>query len=271
MKDKLAPSLSEQSLSTFPPTLLTRMIHQECVETVVMLTNVAEDGVVKCAQYWPPCSPRVRTIGHLLIQTVEETIFADYAIRRIKFRTQQGSSCREITQFQFTSWPRRGVPQSPVPWLELRRKVRIHHAQRKSRILVHCGTGVSRTACFIATDIAIDEYEKEGEVGVFDIVRCMRCERPMMVRCMDQYRFIYESLQEDFEAGDTGIRLDEGLFSIVTSLEEVNPQTGRTWMYDQFDALNYFTIDIFSSDLSVLRELDDRPINPYGRYPLVKN
>ena len=67
-------------------------------------------------------------------------------------------------------------------------KVRINHGKKEVPLLVHCGTGISRTASFIALDIAIDQYEAEGEVSVYDIVRRMRNERPLMVRSLDQYR-----------------------------------------------------------------------------------
>ncbi|RUS80759.1 hypothetical protein EGW08_011482, partial [Elysia chlorotica] len=244
-----------------------RMIEQQEVETVVTLTNVVEDGIIKCAQFWPCCGQRVHTLGYLLLQTVEERTYVHYTIRKIKYRSFDCLECREITQFQFTSWPRQGSPESPVPWLELRRKVRTHHANKLSPLLVHCGTGISRTAAFIALDIAVDQYETEGGTSVYDIVGRMRTERPMMVRNLDQYKFIYACLQEDFEAGLTTLNLLDGLHREREFLSKTNPLTGRTWLYDQFDLLNYFTGDILANDLAVMRQLDGRPVTPYGKYP----
>ena len=76
------------------------MIEQQNVETVVMLTNVVEEGVVKCAQYWPCCGQTVRTLGHLLLQTVEEVAYVHYTIRSVGEQIRKSENLKRKP----TSW-----------------------------------------------------------------------------------------------------------------------------------------------------------------------
>ncbi|KAH9492844.1 hypothetical protein Btru_023851 [Bulinus truncatus] len=236
-----------------------RMIYQRKIETIVMMTNVLEGGIVKCAEYWPPCSETVSTLGHFLIQTVSTRSYADYVIRKIKVKSQSSVDCLEVTQFQYTAWPPQGTPASPVTLLDMRYWVRRHHEEtRSTHILVHCGTGVSRTAVFVAIDALIDQYEQQGGVNVFKYVSQMRTSRPMMVRSLDHYIFIYTALQDEFEAGDTNIDLEKGIQNAMVSLSQINPNTGQTYLEDQFDLLNYFTLDFLADDVNIVRLLDNR-------------
>ncbi|CAL1539028.1 unnamed protein product, partial [Lymnaea stagnalis] len=114
------------------------------------MTNVVESDIIKCAEYWPPCSETVSTLGNFLLQTVKQMIYSDFTIRTIKLKMNTEMTCREITQFQYTAWPPRGFPSTPIPLLDMRYKIRCCHHGKCSPILVHCGTGISRTSIFIA-------------------------------------------------------------------------------------------------------------------------
>ncbi|XP_005091528.3 uncharacterized protein LOC101845149, partial [Aplysia californica] len=168
-----------------------RLLLQNRVETVVMLCNCVEGGHTKSHQYW--ADRGVFVGGAYLCLTEGEETFADYVIRKLKV-SSPGHDDVMMTHFQFLTWPWSGVPDDPQPLLELRCQVRRYHGNRDTPIAVHCATGMSRTAVFLAVDSLIDEYAKDGSVKVFQFVKKMRKSRPHMVPTLQQYSFIYQCL-----------------------------------------------------------------------------
>ena len=161
------------------------------IKTVVMITNIVEDHIVKCTQYWP--TQTKASFGDIFFLHLIEVIeYADYTIRTIGVRMKDDSDSEVVRLFEFTSWPDHGVPDDPIPFLEMRYKVRRYQHDNPTPILVHCGTGMARTGVFIAVDALIDQYASEGRVMVQDFVRRLRKDRPFMVRTLKQYVFIYE-------------------------------------------------------------------------------
>ena len=156
-----------------------------------MITNIVEDHIVKCTQYWP--TQTKASFGDIFFLHLIEVIeYADYTIRTIGVRMKDDSESKVVRLFEFTSWPDHGVPDDPIPFLEMRYKVRRYQHDNPTPILVHCGTGMARTGVFIAVDALIDQYASEGRVMVQDFVRRLRKDRPFMVRTLKQYVFIYE-------------------------------------------------------------------------------
>ncbi|KAH9504572.1 hypothetical protein Btru_063271, partial [Bulinus truncatus] len=165
---------------------------------------------------------------------------------------QLSAACSDnvrVTQFQFFSWPLNGVPDDPIPFLELRYRVRELYGNKSSPVLVICGTGVARSAVFIAVDQLIEEYGRDGCVNVYRFVKRMRRSRPFMVRNLNQYRFIYECLFEEFQAGDTVLRLD--MKQQYRALCQKNPQSDFTFLMDQFRILCHFTPELTQKDCTV--------------------
>ncbi|XP_012939263.1 receptor-type tyrosine-protein phosphatase F [Aplysia californica] len=214
-----------------------RLIYQRSIKTVVMITNVVEDEIVKCTQYWPDQTKT--SYGNFLFQLVDQSEFADYIVRTISVTLLGEENSKIVKLFEFTSWPDHGVPDDPIPLLEMRYKVRRYHHQDPGPILVHCGTGVARTGVFIAVDALIEQYANEGQVMTFDFVRKIRKDRPYMVRTLKQYVFIYEALFEEFHAGDTLIDFD--LKERYHNWTQRNPRTNCTYLRDQFQLLDSFT------------------------------
>ena len=72
-------------LGPLPNTLVDfwRMVWQEKVRTIAMVTNVIEGKTKKCEQYWPE-GAGVSSFGPFDVSVVEQQIFADYIIRHIR-------------------------------------------------------------------------------------------------------------------------------------------------------------------------------------------
>ena len=214
-----------------------RMIHQFGIKTIVMITNVVEDNIVKCTQYWP--NGGMVTWGDFQLELIDIDLYADFVIRTISVTRLETGETITTTQFEYTSWPDHGVPDDPIALLEMRYKARQHHGEDASPVVVHCGTGVGRTGTYIAVDSLIEQYFKEGRVSVFGFVRRLRTQRSFMVRTPGQYVFIYESLFEEFQAGDTNVGDD--LRERYHELTSRNGKTGHSFLKDQFRLLESFT------------------------------
>ena len=61
-----------------------RLVWQEKIRTIAMVTNVKEGKTKKCEQYWPAESGSGQSYGPFNVTVVEQHIFADYTIRTIQ-------------------------------------------------------------------------------------------------------------------------------------------------------------------------------------------
>ncbi|OWF37446.1 receptor-type tyrosine-protein phosphatase T-like isoform X2 [Mizuhopecten yessoensis] len=216
-----------------------RMIFQKNIKIVVMITNTVEDSIVKCTQYWPDTVQGSVHYGSFVLEIIETREFADYIIRTIKITTRHSSSHRFIHLFEFCTWPDHGVPSDSIPLLDMRNKVRDYRGNDRSPLLVHCGTGVSRTGTYIAIDALLEQYEAEGRISVFSFLRKLRKDRVAMVRTLKQYVFIYDAIFEERVAGDT--RVGPDLKSRYHELTRKNPKTKHSYLKDQFICLQRYT------------------------------
>lgn len=211
-----------------------RLIHQHRIKTVVLIANVVEDNIVKCTEFWPR-EGKV-TMGHFFLELREEQVYADFVVRDVQLRESQEQYARIVRLYEFTSWPDHGVPDDPIPFLDMRYKVRQYHGDDPGPILVHCGTGVARTGVFIAVDSLIDQYSIEGRISVYAFVRKMRMQRPRMVRTCKQYVFVYEAILEAFQAGLTMVDALT-IKPMYHDWTTKNSKTGRSFLRDQFQLL----------------------------------
>lgn len=58
------------------------MIYLQNVKAIVMLTNLVENGVKKCHQYWPSVMSKPIQYGDCQVTLAEEVVISDYVKRR---------------------------------------------------------------------------------------------------------------------------------------------------------------------------------------------
>ncbi|XP_045923894.1 receptor-type tyrosine-protein phosphatase epsilon isoform X3 [Micropterus dolomieu] len=181
-----------------------RMIWEQKVATVVMLTNLKERKEDKCYQYWP--DQGCWTYGNVRVAVEDFTVLVDYTIRKFCVQYQASDAAktpRLVTQLHFTSWPDFGVPFSPIGMLKFLKKVKAVNPPFSGPIVVHCSAGVGRTGTFIVIDAMIDMMHAEQKVDVFGFVSKIREQRSQLVQTDMQYSFIYQALLEYYLYGDT--------------------------------------------------------------------
>uniref|UniRef100_A0A669CZQ3 Receptor-type tyrosine-protein phosphatase epsilon n=1 Tax=Oreochromis niloticus TaxID=8128 RepID=A0A669CZQ3_ORENI len=181
-----------------------RMIWEQKVSTIVMLTNLKERKEDKCYQYWP--DQGCWTYGNVRVAVDDFTVLVDYTIR--KFCVQYVIATmtltpRLVTQLHFTSWPDFGVPFSPIGMLKFLKKVKSVNPDFAGPIVVHCSAGVGRTGTFIVIDAMIEMMHAEQKIDVFGFVSKIREQRSQLIQTDMQYSFVYQALLEYYLYGDT--------------------------------------------------------------------
>ena len=67
-----------------------RMIWQENVHTVAMVTNLKENNKIKCQQYWPDDGSK--KFGPFIVTITDQQVFADYIIRLLQLQVSYCST-----------------------------------------------------------------------------------------------------------------------------------------------------------------------------------
>ncbi|XP_021372257.1 tyrosine-protein phosphatase 10D-like isoform X2 [Mizuhopecten yessoensis] len=178
-----------------------RMIWEQNVSVIVMLTQLVERGRRKCDQYWPEVVSEPFYFGDLIVRIDSESNLPDYVIRVISL--QLNNRKKKMKQVHYLKWPDMGCPDTSWLLLNFVQDVRLFMPhQNPGPIVVHCSAGVGRTGTFIAVDHLIQKLNAgHQEVDIFNMVLGMRNERPNMVQTEDQYIFIHECIK-DFLSSD---------------------------------------------------------------------
>ncbi|XP_036936482.1 receptor-type tyrosine-protein phosphatase H-like isoform X3 [Acanthopagrus latus] len=174
-----------------------RMIWEQKVTGIVMVTNCTEGGRTKCEQYWPANSDPCR-YGELTVTMNSEQQEPNWTLRDFRVKHSKTSEERTVRHFHFTAWPDHGVPQGTEVLIQFRGLVRqhIHREGAGAPTVVHCSAGVGRTGTIIALDVLLQQLEKERAVGINAFVHKMRLNRPHMVQTESLYIFLHQCIMD---------------------------------------------------------------------------
>jgi len=174
-----------------------RMAWQEKASCIVMVTRTFDFIRVMCVQYWPAAKNREEVYGGVGITVELEEQLANFMIRTIRLR-KDGEE-RKVIQFHYTEWPCHSNPFSNA-LLEFRRRVRQvmnqHPETQDGPVIVHCNDGAGRSGVYIAIDANIELCEEDGVFDVYGYLKKMRGLRRGLVETQEQYKFIYDTLEE---------------------------------------------------------------------------
>ncbi|KAB0802212.1 hypothetical protein PPYR_04398 [Photinus pyralis] len=201
-------------ISTQGPLLKTatdfwRMVWEQHCLVIVMTTRVMERGRPKCHQYFEADVDGEASYGHFVVKTISIEADPDYTISTLHLTNTKLEETREISHWQFTSWPDYGVPHSARAMLDFLERVRRQQANmvlalgdtwaghpRGPPIVVHCSAGIGRTGTFCTLDICISRLEDVGTVDIRGTVEKIRSQRAYSIQMPDQYVFCHLALVE---------------------------------------------------------------------------
>ena len=168
------------------------------ISLIVMLCNLKENNVDKCADYW-----HVQNLGHLRIKLLEEKedqkgIF----IRRISLFNKLKKKEKIFIQIHLTYWEDHKALDGGYFNKIIRIIQIIDGAKKKSNnpCVVHCSAGVGRTGTFISLynlyhEIMQQIFVTNNEViafSIFNLVRKMKEMRIFSIENENQFLLIYD-------------------------------------------------------------------------------
>uniref|UniRef100_A0A8W8NY22 protein-tyrosine-phosphatase n=1 Tax=Magallana gigas TaxID=29159 RepID=A0A8W8NY22_MAGGI len=208
-----------------------RMIWQEHINYIVMLTNLIEGPKVKCHQYWPEVGKEM-DVDPFSLTLLEEKVYAYFVVRKMVVRKKKVTGSRTVVQFHYTHWPDHGTPD-PLNLVDFLRQFRHKIKPSHQPILIHCSAGIGRTGTFIALDVLSRYGKVKGKVNIIEYVKAMRKDRMTMIQNVDQYVFLYHALYEFFRRSGQFVRKDD----FLSEFANLNKAETKKQLSDEFNEL----------------------------------
>ncbi|XP_043092464.1 receptor-type tyrosine-protein phosphatase beta [Puntigrus tetrazona] len=197
-----------------------RMVWEQNVHSLVMVTQCVERGMVKCDRYWPIDSEPLY-YGDVVVQLLSEKILPEWTIRDFKISCEdQLRYPRTVRQFHYTIWPDHGVPETTQSLIQFVRTFRdyIDRATSPGVTVVHCSAGVGRTGTFIVLDRVLQQLDRNCTVDIYGCVFDLRLHRSYMVQTESQYAYIHQCVRDVLRARKLHCERDNPLFPIYNNL-----------------------------------------------------
>jgi len=168
-----------------------RMLWEQKVNSIVMLTRCEESGILKAHDYIPP-QPTI--FGDITVEIVSREPYEYFVVTQLKF--SRGSESRICTHYHYLAWPDHGVP-NPEPMLYMMSQVwATATATKENPQVVHCSAGVGRTGTWIIIRALVEFLESNSlsTISLMEILRDLRNQRAKALTSIQQYVFIYNTL-----------------------------------------------------------------------------
>uniref|UniRef100_UPI003AAE95FB receptor-type tyrosine-protein phosphatase beta-like n=1 Tax=Centroberyx gerrardi TaxID=166262 RepID=UPI003AAE95FB len=207
-----------------------KMVWEQNVHNIVMVTQCVEKGRVKCDHYWP-FDQEPLYYGDLIVQMLSESVLPEWTIREFKICSEeQLSYSRLVRQFHYTVWPDHGVPETTQSLIQFVRTVRdyINRTPGSGPTVAHCSAGVGRTGTFIGLDRVLQQLDTKDTVDVYGAVFDLRLHRSHMVQTEVQYAYLHQCVRDVLRARKLRSEQENLLYPIY---ENVNPDAHRDMVY----------------------------------------
>ncbi|XP_056643716.1 phosphatidylinositol phosphatase PTPRQ-like isoform X1 [Diorhabda sublineata] len=178
-----------------------RMVIQENVSIIVMVSNFVENNKQKCHKYFPQNHENMFVGDNIEIRCATELHFGAYVVRNLLVR----KDCLQvtITHMQFLDWPDFKVPTGTDNMLQFCHQLRERVRLEGGMVIVHCSAGVGRTGTLIAADILLQTVNSGKEIDIYNTVLNLRKQRVKMVQTEEQYIYIHRLVADHIDRPQT--------------------------------------------------------------------
>uniref|UniRef100_H3A2L5 protein-tyrosine-phosphatase n=1 Tax=Latimeria chalumnae TaxID=7897 RepID=H3A2L5_LATCH len=209
-----------------------KMVWEQNVHIIVMVTQCTEKGRVKCDHYWPFDQDSLY-YGDLVVQMLSESVLPEWTIREFKICSEaQPNYARLVRHFHYTVWPDHGVPETTQSLIQFVRTVRdyINRTPGAGPSVVHCSAGVGRTGTFIALDRVLQQLNSTDSVDIYGAVYDLRLHRVHMVQTECQYAYLHQCVRDVLRARKLRNEQENPLYPVY---ENVIPDYQRDIAYSR--------------------------------------
>ncbi|XP_045912853.1 receptor-type tyrosine-protein phosphatase V-like [Micropterus dolomieu] len=193
-----------------------RMVWEQNVRIIIMVTALKHKDIVLCDKYWPL---ERGTVYHGLIQvtTVTRKQGPDCFITTINLRQRDCSTARIITHYYYPSWPDQGVPKDSSSLCTFTEHVRqsLETTPRLGPAVVHCSAGVGRSGTFVTLLWLMQLCARGIRPNVRAAVEDLRLHRMCMVQNLEQYIFVHQCLLHWLSGGTSACPQTQGASSNI--------------------------------------------------------
>lgn len=231
-----------------------RMVWEQRVYVIVMITNLVERGRRKCDMYWP--KEGTNSYGQIDVSMIKEEVRANFTLRVMKVKHRKLKkkkwicSERTVNQFHFTGWPDHGTPADTLPVLSFIRKSIAANPEDGGPIIAHCSAGVGRTGTYIVIDAMMKQAAAKNEMNIFGFLKHIRSQRNHLVQTEEQYIFLHDALIEALASGQTEVgleRISEYISDLTSSLSGLDTLTLLEHQYNNVVAFTPADYDIVAA------------------------
>ncbi|KAK3767106.1 hypothetical protein RRG08_017980 [Elysia crispata] len=209
-----------------------RMIWEQRIDRVVMLTNLMEEGKKKCSMYWPLDGEE--EFEEVTVRLLTTHVFAEYTIRHLRL-FKSGETPRDLIQFHFTAWPDKSVPESPWGLVDLYH--RVMSAPGSGPVLVHCSAGVGRSGTYIGLCNLLQEAKATGKMNFRSTLWKLRQARMHTIQTVEQYVFLHKMALVGHMTSGTTIKVKDMYQRLATLECDQEGATPSSSYRQEFEAL----------------------------------
>jgi len=180
-----------------------RMIFENNVFIVIMLTRLREDDREKCFKYWPDEND-VEKFGDFEIASL--SVENNESLVSRKFKLTYGDVEKEIVHYQYTAWPDHGIPGSEEEFITLINEIELIKNDDNNPLLIHCSAGVGRSGTFCTVYSIIKnmrestrDHSRLPDINIVETVLNFRKQRQGMIQTKEQYTLCYQVIYHEFK------------------------------------------------------------------------
>uniref|UniRef100_A0A0P5PRA2 protein-tyrosine-phosphatase n=1 Tax=Daphnia magna TaxID=35525 RepID=A0A0P5PRA2_9CRUS len=218
-------------------------------------------------------SPRGdKTFGDIRVIHVKEKRYSEYVVRELQVsRPKVGTptdpelgimerEVRPVFQYHYLVWKDFQAPEHAMGILRFLRRLNEDYSTDRGPILIHCSAGVGRTGTLVAIDHLIQQIEEEGSISVLNTVCDLRHQRNFLVQSLRQYIFVYRTLMEWVQFGNTEIAVASFQNALINLRMKTEGRT-KSLLEEEFDRLEQPFDD--RKPMSVASSEENRAKNRY--------